>query len=348
MAPLNATNETRVTFSSEYTLLTTAIMALIFAVSIIGNSLIIAVVAKNVNMKTTVNLFVVNMAASDLLTTVLFIPLQMTSILLGRWPFQQSSIAGLLLCKVALTTAILSSGVSVASFVAISLDRFWAVFFPTKRPLSTRRPFVTLTVIWVICGALAFPYLIVRRVLDQGGSVVCLTDEESDFPVLPLWLHSIFHVGLPTLLIVILYPAILIRLWTRKLPGNPCAANQEIRDRTNRKVTCMAVTLILAFVISWFPFLGGIVIKERTTRFNILSSVFTYTSCIWNPLIYTTFNNNFRSGCKDLLRKFFSSCCITGNNCFKKNHIGNFSTHATQPTIELADVQVIGMAELDS
>ena len=95
------------------------------------------------------NLFVVSMAASDLVTN-LSIPLHMAIALLGRWPFDQDSVTDLVLCKMTVASMILSSGVSVGCLVAIALDRFCAVFFPTERPLLTRRPFVTLTIIWVL------------------------------------------------------------------------------------------------------------------------------------------------------------------------------------------------------
>ena len=142
---------------------------------------------------------------------------------------------------------------SLGSLVAIALDRFLAVYFPARRPLSTRRPFVTLTVIWFLSIALAFPQFLVTKVLEIGDRVYCLLDEVTDFD---FWLLSTLHVGLLLIVMLVLYPAILIKLWKRKLPGNPSTANQEIRDRTNRKVTYMAVTIMVAFVVSWLPCFG--------------------------------------------------------------------------------------------
>ena len=59
------------------------LLSVIFLSSLIGNFLVIAVVYRNVNKKmiTTMNLFVVNMAASDLLTTVLVIPVDILELL---------------------------------------------------------------------------------------------------------------------------------------------------------------------------------------------------------------------------------------------------------------------------
>ena len=229
------------------------IVALIFFVSSTGNSLVIAVVVKNIHMRTTMNLLVVNMAVSDLVANLLFIPLQMATDVVGQWPFPRGSTAVLVICKVSHSTAIISTSMSLGSLVAIALDRFLAVYFPTRRPLSTRRPFVTLNIIWLLSIALAFPQFLVTRVLEIGDRVYCLLDEVTDFD---FWLLSTLHVGLPVIVMLVLYPAILMKLWKRKLPGNPLTANQEIRDRTNRKVTYMAVTIMVAFVVSWLPCFG--------------------------------------------------------------------------------------------
>ena len=270
MAFENVTNETRLQLSSTTTLLIRTIATVIFVVSIAGNSLIIAVVVKNVNMRTTMNLFIVSMTASDLVTN-LSIPLHMASALLGRWPFDQGSVTGLVLYKMTVASLILSSGVSVGCLVAIALDRLCAVFFPTKRTVFTRKPFVTLTIIWVLYGVLSCPVLVVTKVLGKEDTVVCKLVQETDFRKIPVLLISTFYARLPAIAILVIYPAILIKLWKRKLPGNPSTANQEIRDRTNRKVTLMAITLMVAFVVSCFPYLRT-TIKSFTARKSTLQN----------------------------------------------------------------------------
>ena len=353
----NVTNEKRLQFSSTTTLLITIIATFIFVVSITGNSLIIAVVVKNVNMRTTINLFVVNMAASDLVTN-LSIPLHMANTLLGRWPFDQDSVTGLVLCKMTVASMILSSGVSVGSLVAIALDRFCAVFFPTKRPLLTRRPYATLTIIWVLYGVLASPVLVVTKVLGKEDAVACKLVQEAYFRKILALLLAIFYASLPAIAIRVIYPAILIRLWKRKLPGNLSTTNQEIRDRTNRKVTYMAVTLMLAFVVSCLPYLGmtiksftareSVLRNNRVSLFYFISLIFSLKSCTWNPCICIIFNNSFRKGLKAIPGRCFSCCSIISIKCFKKKDTRNMRAHVRELAIELADVPVIRMAGLET
>ena len=67
-------------FSKESISMFRALLVLVFPACIIGNSLLIAVVHKNVTkrMRTTTNMFLVNMAISDLLAA-LCIPIQTTA-----------------------------------------------------------------------------------------------------------------------------------------------------------------------------------------------------------------------------------------------------------------------------
>ena len=104
----------------------------------------------------------------------------------------------------------------------------------------------------------------------------------------------------------------------------------------------MAITLMLAFVVSCFPYLG-MTIKSFTARKST-----SLSWCTWNPFICIIFNNNFRKGFKEILQTCFSCCCIISIKYFKRDHIGNLRAHVREPVIELADIQVIRMAALET
>ena len=102
----------------------------------------IAVVYKNVNkkMRTTINLFVANIAASDLLTTVLSVPTLYWTVVASTYLSNPDESAEYFdLCKVSSLVWLFSSGNSLLSLVAISFDRFLAVFIPTKQPLTRKK-----------------------------------------------------------------------------------------------------------------------------------------------------------------------------------------------------------------
>ena len=84
--------------------------------------------------------------------------------------------------------------------------------------------------------------------------------------------------------------------------------------------------------------------KKRDSLFYLISLLLAYSSCAWNPLICIGFNSSFRKGFKELFRKYISCCCVIGNSCFRRNHIGNVSAHVIEPAVELCAARVIKIA----
>ncbi|EDO43782.1 predicted protein, partial [Nematostella vectensis] len=99
--------------------------SLVLIVSLIGNILVILVVYKNKNMRKTINYFIVNMAASDIIIPVLVMPMQIArtanSETQGAWLVEGT--AGLALCKIVYFLADISGPVSILSLVCMAVDR---------------------------------------------------------------------------------------------------------------------------------------------------------------------------------------------------------------------------------
>ena len=348
----NGTVERSSAFNPDTNILVAILVVLLFAGSLIGNSLVIAVVYKNVNkrMRTTLNLFIVNMAASDLLTTVFSFPILY---LIGFSSANQSnpekSTEPAIFCKTLCAVWLLSNGVSLLSLVAISVDRFWAVFFPTKRPLTNRKPSVIVTAIWLFYICLAIIPIVLEPV-ECGGQLDSLY---LNF----LYLYFVLYIAIPTVTILVLYPAILIKLWRRGIPGNPSIANQELRNRTNRKVTILAAALTISFAFSWFPFLVKTMKyliekpsdywRKENEPLNNVALVLSYSSCVWNPLICIVLNANFRSGFKTILGTICSCFSVRTSSCCKaENKIAKLTSRAIDCGQELNVIQLTSINNL--
>ena len=117
-----------------------AVYCVIMFVSILRNSLILAVVHRNENkrMRTTTNYFIVNMSCSDLLMTVCNIPLIITG-LASEHNFLMEGTLGKILCK--LTTLLFCKSTVVSSMClgVITVDRFLLFFYPQKRFITAKR-----------------------------------------------------------------------------------------------------------------------------------------------------------------------------------------------------------------
>ena len=92
----------------------------IFLVGVAGNLLVIGVILGNKHMWTTINLYLLNLAASDIIMSVFA-----SSKFLDRWRFLGEEEA---MCKLTTTSMTVSVNMSTFTLAAIAINRFLAVF----------------------------------------------------------------------------------------------------------------------------------------------------------------------------------------------------------------------------
>ena len=108
-------NHSSTTWKPESVIISLA-FSLIFLVGTVGNCLVLAVLLRNGQMKTT-NLFILNLGVADLCFIVFCVPFQATIYTLDEWVF------GSFVCKVVHFIIFLTMYASIFTLVAVSLDR---------------------------------------------------------------------------------------------------------------------------------------------------------------------------------------------------------------------------------
>ncbi|XP_059210715.1 cholecystokinin receptor type A [Centropristis striata] len=128
--------------------------SLIFLLSVVGNSLIIGVLVRNKRMRTVTNLFLLSLAASDLLVSLVCIPFTLIPNLMRDFIF------GTGICKLVMYFMGISVSVSTFNLVAISLERYSAICNPlTSRSWQTKSHAAkVITATWVASFILMLPY----------------------------------------------------------------------------------------------------------------------------------------------------------------------------------------------
>ncbi|MBN3311334.1 CCKAR protein, partial [Amia calva] len=128
--------------------------SLIFLLSVLGNSLIIAVLVRNKRMRTVTNIFLLSLAVSDLMLCLFCMPFTLIPNLMKDFIFGSG------VCKVAAYFMGISVSVSTFSLVAISLERYSAICNPLQsRVWQTKsHAFKVITVTWVVSFILMLPY----------------------------------------------------------------------------------------------------------------------------------------------------------------------------------------------
>ncbi|KAK1797131.1 hypothetical protein P4O66_008520, partial [Electrophorus voltai] len=176
---------------------------LIFLLSVLGNSLIIAVLVRNRRMRTVTNLFLLSLAVSDLMLCVFCMPFTLIPNLMENFVFGSG------ICKVATYFMGISVSVSTFNLVAISLERYSAICNPlTSRTWQTKSHAAkVITATWLLSFLLMLPYPIFntlvpyRRTNNSTGNM-CRLHWPSDI------IQQSWYVFL--LLILFLVPGIVI------------------------------------------------------------------------------------------------------------------------------------------
>ena len=291
---------------------------IIVVVSLVGNCFIGTIFYKTRAMRTPVNFYIVNMAMSDLLYPIFFIPAAITAIHTEAWLIGGS--IGEASCKIfGSFIASVSSAVSIQSLVLIAVDRFRAVMFPLRSPLINSKlcPYVIL-VTWVVAIAFCWPFLFAQELDEYQGKLICVGRWEGifeDSSAVKTYIVSLFAVlfYIPLILLTLMYSAILFKLKSQKIPGEQSDSGAKVkRAKTNRQVLQMAIAIVLVFMICWVPssiitllFLFAWVSPPCSiSRYSFLAYFVSHTYCAVNPCICFIFSGNYRQRLKRLLNCF--------------------------------------------
>uniref|UniRef100_A0AC34RR54 G-protein coupled receptors family 1 profile domain-containing protein n=1 Tax=Panagrolaimus sp. JU765 TaxID=591449 RepID=A0AC34RR54_9BILA len=118
----------------------------IFCLSVVGNSIVVVVILQQKSMRSITNLYLLNLALSDLLLSVVCMPPTLVSSLVYCWVF------GDFLCKVMAYLQPVVVTASAYTLAAIALERYYAICKPLhSRIWHTRfHAFCVIGIVWLI------------------------------------------------------------------------------------------------------------------------------------------------------------------------------------------------------
>ncbi|XP_063981897.1 neuropeptide SIFamide receptor-like [Diachasmimorpha longicaudata] len=291
---------------------------IVFVVGLVGNSFVIAVVYRSPRMRTVTNFFIVNLAVADVLVLVFCLPATLLGNILVPW------VLGRFMCKTVSYVQGVSVAASVYSLVAVSLDRFLAIWWPLKCQITKRRARLLIVIIWFIALAITLPWLlffdiiILPNNLDQS---FCVEEwpRKQDERLFFLLGNLMFCYVLPMILISLCYIAIWVKVSRRNIPTDTKDSQMErIQQKSKVKVVKMLVVVVILFVLSWLPLyvifarikLGGTPTIWEEEVLNIATPIAQWlgssNSCI-NPILYAFFNKKYRRGFMAILKS--GRCC---------------------------------------
>ena len=288
--------------------------------SVIGNSLLIAIIKRSKRMKTITNYLIANMAVSDILITVLAVPRQITEILLGPRRWLIDGLLGSVLCKSVHFFQDITIGVSILSLSAIAIDRYRGIVFPLRKQFREPAKLCKIIVpsIWLISMGLQAIYFYILRIVMDDNKTYCAINwapkfdkkksQEAHFIVIFICL-----IAIPGCVVTLLYFAVILNLKrSRDTRGEgPSRYMMSERSREDKKVVRMIIAILMAFILCVMPinvyailfyFVWDWKIPCGMENFGFCAFFILYSNASINPCIYFTLNDKYRQGLLNILK----------------------------------------------
>ena len=303
--------------TTNFDLTTQILLIIVFAALIIfgatGNGLVCYVVAKNPHMRTPRNIFIINLAISDLTLCLFTQPFNLMKVSMPVWHL------GGFMCKFVPMCAGTNVFVSTISITAIALDRFQVIVYPTKESMMRLGSIIALLSIWTISLLMASPLLVfnVKKSVEIFEGVVlydvCLENPDLHYEKGAYSIASmIFQYIVPILLVTVAHARICFKLKYRMVnqqrtvtSHSPFLARKKAAERRRkRKTNIMLVMIAVVFSCSWMPLnvfnimadFNHTLLQRIDTNgliFPICHLLVLSSACI-NPVLYGWLNDNFR------------------------------------------------------
>ncbi|KAK3511383.1 hypothetical protein QTP70_006117 [Hemibagrus guttatus] len=272
-------------------LVTLLVFGLIFALGVVGNSLVIAVLVRRKagQRRGTTNIFIFNLGVADLSYLLFCVPFQSTVYILPTW------VLGAFICKFVHYFFTVSMLVSVFTLSAMSVDRYVAIVHSRKSSSIrvARHALLGVLGIWAFSLAMAAPVAYHQRIVETEDNSTFCWEVWSDPKRRKVYVVCTFVFGY-------LLPLILISF---------CYA----------KTAQTVLVVVVVFCLSWLPHhvvhlwveFGSFPLNQASFLFRVAAHCLAYSNSSVNPIIYAFLSENFRKAYKQVFQCHVASECPT-------------------------------------
>ncbi|XP_015280614.1 PREDICTED: cysteinyl leukotriene receptor 1 [Gekko japonicus] len=275
------------------------VYSIVTMVGFVGNGFVLCVLIRTYQDKTAFQVYMLNLAISDLLF-VFTLPLRVVYYINnGNWFF------GDFLCRITSYALYVNLYCSIFFMTAMSFFRCIAIAFPVQNIhfLTEKRARLTCVTIWIFVMLTSSPFLLRGSYEDPATNKTKCYEPPAPEMVLKLMvLHYI------ALLVGFIVPFVIITICCtviiRALLKNSLHKKQEAR----RKAVWMVIIVTLAFLISFSPYhvqrtvhihflmrkgasCEDVLYMQKTV---VISLSLAATNCCFDPLLYFFSGGNFR------------------------------------------------------
>ncbi|CAH3115442.1 unnamed protein product, partial [Porites lobata] len=280
-----------------------SVCLLLNIISFLGNALVCLAVYKNPKLRSTINMYIIALAVSDLLCATLEMPLASAVLILGKWDF------GVPLCEIEGFVDAFVTYVTPATMGLTAFNRYMRVVKSKQynKVFSSRKTKIWICSVWLFLAS----YLFVARVTGwlkfqfiPGYAVCSVAFTKSGNRNIHYCLVFIFFFVLPFLAGCVSYYKVSDKIRQHKLDVAQTLQNTNQTEIARISVQEISISRVLfyvaaGFLVCWIPMWTFIFWKRffpdtAPRLIQLLVIFFLFLSSTINPFIYASTNRVFR------------------------------------------------------
>ncbi|XP_066528514.1 chemokine XC receptor 1-like [Hoplias malabaricus] len=284
--------------------------SIVIILSLIGNVMVLVILALYESLQSLTNIFILNLAVSDLMFT-LGLPFWACSFIWG-WIFGDA------VCKGVNFVFFIGFYSSILFLMLMTIQRYVAVVYPLS-DWETGQKFVFVPILaWVVSAAAAIPASVQSSVVsdpNDPNSLHCEPNSESDKFVV-IYLQNFFFVS-AFIVMAFCYIRILQTVFRTRA---------QRRHRTIKLIFC----IVVVFFVSWAPY-NIVIFLQLLSHHEIKAFLecnvskhldyalyvfkfLAFSHCCLNPVFYAFIGVKFRNHLKMILQKVFQRQRVTDHD----------------------------------
>ncbi|XP_066533606.1 G-protein coupled receptor 176 [Hoplias malabaricus] len=315
----------------------TSVQVLILLGSLLGNAAVLWCTCCTSVFKSVTSRFIKNLACSGICASLVCVPFD---VLLNASPRCCLWIHTLLLCKAIKFLHRLFCSVTVLSFAAIALDRYYSVLYPLERKISDAKSRDVVIYIWVHAVVVSIPVFAVSNVTDVYATSSC-SEGHSLGHLVYMVVYNITTVILP-LAAVFLAMALIRRALSAsqkkkviiaalRTPQNSISIPYVSQREAELHATLLSV--VLAFALCSAPYAALVVYRalpsgasEASAWLQLTAVWLPKVSLLTNPVLFLTVNRSARRCLLDVLarvqRRYSRRNAVSVGGLAEAGHLG--------------------------
>ncbi|XP_054752513.2 allatostatin-A receptor-like [Lytechinus pictus] len=290
----------------------TILQLIISLIGILGNLLVVVVMAGRRSSASSTDIFIGALAISDLLTSIFNIPIP-------RARQVPDILPGVLYCRLIFTSCLSWICVISSSYILVgaSFERLTAVAYPLRiKEIFTNRRVCTFIVVAWVFSCLSCSYYLISMIAETDllSRIYCVPSNSHSSL---LQLFNMFNFTIRLLIPVVLMlgsqiaMAFLLHLRSRKMQRVIAqGSNQCYHILARNRVIKILLVVIIIYILCWAPsqitfvvisFKGAVRARAYVVgTVRQILNLFTFINSSINPLIYAAQYPKFRSAVKDV------------------------------------------------